>query len=104
MRISPVHHILELCDITVAACTHGRAGSCPDTILYTGYGLEVPIYSTIFMSRDEMKMLRIPQDTHAYQGSCSDVLEPSTHGQDVTHGWRSDTLDTTPDKQPFLRV
>lgn len=51
-----------------------------------------------------MKMLRIPQDTHAYQGRCSDVVEPGTHGQDVTHGGRSDTPDTTPDEVPFLRV
>ena len=32
------------------------------------------------------------------------MVEPGTHGQDVTHGGRSDTPDTTPDEVPFLRV
>ena len=32
------------------------------------------------------------------------MVEPGTHGQDVTHGWRSDTPDNTPDEEPFLRV
>ena len=46
----------------------------------------------------------MPRDTHAYSGRYLDVVEPGTHGQDVTHGWRSDTPDNTPDEEPFLRV
>ena len=38
------------------------------------------------------------------KGGAQTWVEPGTHGQDVTHGWRSDTSDTIPDKEPFLRV
>ena len=94
----------EVCITNVAAYIHRCARSSLDSILYPGYGLEVRIKQSTLVSRDELKMLRMPRDTHAHQGRCSDVVEADTHGQDVPHDWRSDTPDTTPDEVPFLRV